>query len=410
MKPVLLFCLVLTATIGYSQNYLGEIQVPKVSKDGFYRISITPKVAGFLSTDFTNLRVVDKAGKEIPYLVREEIPVRYNKKFQEYELEKRKTRTVTELVLKNPERKAINNIYLKIKNADVIKEAKLLGSDDRKDWFAIKEKFNLYPIDGGNGTFEMKVLDFPMSNYLFYSLRISDSLTAPINILNAGYYEANIENGQYEEVPGKVKWINDTKKKSSSIKFSFDTIQIVDRVELKLKGEQKYFLRKAVLEETRERKLKKGKAEKYQVTIAGFEVSSTLPTQLDIAGSRLKDFQIVIDNEDNPPLELVSLKTFQLNRYVIAWLSSHDEYLLKIGNEKLPAPSYDLHFFSDSIPKQIDGLMVGDITVYEKPMAPSGTSFFNSKNFIWAAILIVALLLGYMAMKLVKDMGKSTSK
>ena len=58
----------------------------------------------------------------------------------------------------------------------------------------------------------------------------------------------------------------------------------------------------------------------------------------------------------------------------------------------------------------IDRLTVGDITVYKKPIVSSGISFFNSKNFIWAAILIVALLLGYMAMKMAKDMGKSTGK
>jgi hypothetical protein len=48
---------------------------------------------------------------------------------------------------------------------------------------------------------------------------------------------------------------------------------------------------------------------------------------------------------DNQPLEVVSLRAFQLKRYVIAWLSATNEYMLKIGSESLPAPSYDLRFF-----------------------------------------------------------------
>lgn len=408
MRKVISFTfLLLVISVAYGQQYHVEIQLPKAPKDGFYRIPVTPMVARYLVPGFTNLRILDQSNQETPYLVREEVPVRQTEKFQEYELERYKTKMSTELVLKNPERKSINNIHLKIRNADVTKEATLLGSDDHKSWFAIKEKFALSPIDGGKGTFEMKVLDFPMSNYLFYSLRISDSLSAPINILTAGYYEANIENGQYDEVHGKVLFSSDPKKKQSYVTILFDTIQYVDRIDLTMKGKQQYFLRRAFLEETRIRKLKKGQVEKYQYTLNEFEVSSTHPSQLDIEGGRLKKFQIVINNEDNPPLELSSVKAYQLNRYLIAWLSTSNVYMIKIGNENLPTPSYDLRFFSDSIPNQLAALPIGDVMVHKKQESSSRASFFTSKNFIWAAIIIVALLLGYMAVNLAKDVGKS---
>ena len=408
--PILFYLLLLLVSVGYCQQYLGEAQVPKVPKDGFYQIAITSKIGGYLVPGFTNLRIVNKANKEVPYIIRAEAPVRQSKEFHEYELELYKTNVRTELVLKNPERKTINNIHLKIRNADVLKEATLLGSDDHKSWFAIKQKFSLSSINGGNGTFEMRVLDFPMTNYLFYSFRISDSLSAPINILTAGYYESNIESGQYVEVPGKITFSSDIKKKQSILKFSFDTIQFVDRIDLKMKGKQQYFLRRASLEETRERKLKKGQIEKYQYALNEFEASSTHATQLDIEGSRFSQFQIVFNNEDNPPLELGSLQAFQLNRYIIAWLSSSNEYNLKIGSENLPAPSYDLRFFSDSIPSQIPSLTIGDVLVQKKKISADGLSIFTSKNFIWAAILIVAMLLGYIAVNLAKDVGKSSSK
>jgi hypothetical protein len=409
MRKLLPVCsLLLVVSIAYGQQYNAEIRLPKIAKNGFYRITITPKVAGYLVPGFTNLRILDQSNQETPYLVREETPNRQTEKFQEYKLERSKTKASTELVLKNPERKSINNILLKIRNADVTKEASLLGSDDRKSWFAIKEKFNLLPIDGGKGTFEMRVVDFPLSNYLFYSLRISDSLSAPVNILTAGYYEASTENGQYDEVPGKISFSTDLKKKQSNITASFDTIQYIDRIDLTMKGKQQYFLRRASLEETRERKLKKGQIEKYQYTLDEFEVSSTHSTQLDMLGSRLRGFRIVIDNDDNPPLELVSLRAYQLNRYLITWLSSSNEYVIKIGGESLAAPSYDLRFFSDSIPKQLVSLAVGDVMVGNKQVSSSHTAFFTSKNFIWAAIIIVALLLGYMAVNLAKDVGKSS--
>lgn len=404
-----LYLLLLLVSTVHGQQYHAEIHLPKVSKNGFYRIPISPKVAGYLGPGFTNLRILDQSNQETPYLIREEIPVRQTEKFQEYEFERHKTKVSTELVLKNPDRKSINNIHLKIRNADVTKEASLLGSDDNKNWFAIRQRFSLSPIDGGSGTFEMKVLDFPMSNYLFYSLRISDSLSAPINILTAGYYEAYTENGQYEEVPSKISFSTDLKRKQSFITLSFDTIQFVDRIDLSMKGKQQYFLRRASLEEQRERRLKKGKIEKYLYTLNEFEVSSTHPTQLDVQ-NRFKEFQIVINNEDNPALELSSLRAYQLNRYLITWLSSSNEYTIKIGGESLAAPSYDLRFFSDSIPKQLVSLPAEELIVYKKKESLSSASFFTSKNFIWAAIIIVALLLGYMAVGLAKDVGKSAKE
>jgi hypothetical protein len=406
IKLIPLCSLLLVIPIAYGQQYNAEIRLPKVPKNGFYRIPITPKVAGYLLPGFSNLRIQDRSDQETPYFVRKEVPVRQTEKFQEYEVERYKTKVSTELILKNPNRKPINNIHLKMRNADVTKQATLSGSDDHKSWFAIKERFNLSPVDGGNGTFEMRVLDFPMSNYLFYSLRISDSLNAPINILTAGYYEANTENGQYTEVPRKISFSTDLKKKLSMITVSFDTIQYVDRIDLSLKGKQQYFLRRASLEEMRERNLKKGRGEKYPYTLNEFEVSSTHPTQIDIPDSRFREFQIVIDNDDNPPLELVSLQAYQLNRYLITWLSSGSEYVIKIGGESLLAPSYDLRFFSDSVPNQLASLSAADVVVHKTQELSTSTSFFTSKNFIWAAMIIVALLLAYMAVNLAKDVGK----
>ena len=138
-----------------------------------------------------------------------------------------------------------------------------------------------------------------------------------------------------------------------------------------------------------------------------FEVSSTHPSQIDVYYSRHKyqQMQIAIDNEDNAPLALGSLHVFQLKRYLIIWLAAKEEYVLKIGKKNLPAPNYDLRFFADSIPGQMPSLALGEVLL-DKKQVEAGRTIFNSKNFIWSAIVIVALLLGYMAVKMAKDVGK----
>jgi hypothetical protein len=408
-KQCLFFVLTFFALALYGQQYVGELALPKIEKNGFYRIAIQPTITGYLLPDFANLRLTDKSNREVPYLIKEEIPVRYSKQFHEYDIERFKTKKETEIVLKNPTRKAINNIQLKIRNADVVKEAILLGSDDHENWFALKQKFKLHPVDGGNGTSEMKVVEFPTSNYLFYSLRISDSLTAPLNVINVGYYEANTETGQYTLVPAKVTFSHDDLKKQSRIELLFDTLQFVDRIDLKLSG-QKYFFREGTLQETRKRKVKKGRTEEYSHRLSEFKVSSTQSTQIDTRGSRYKQVEITIENNDSPPLELSSIQVLQLNRYVIAWLSANVEYKLKIGDDKFSAPSYDLAFFKDSIPKQVTDLNPSHFSLLIKKKNATESSFFNNSLFIWASIVIVASLLAYMAIKMGKDLGKPASE
>jgi hypothetical protein len=59
-----------------------------------------------------------------------------------------------------------------------------------------------------------------------------------------------------------------------------------------------------------------------------FEVEKyiTLNSNSDLtyyfSGFSNKEFYLVIDNEDNPPIENIELAAYQLNRYLIAYFES----------------------------------------------------------------------------------------
>src|SRR5687767_15355954 len=110
-------------TTAFSQTFRGEASLPKVEKDGFYRIFISPEITVHLNTEFTNLRIYDQQNKEIPYLFQQENPVKYSQAFREYEVveKKQQKNCCTSLVLRNSNETPINNISLSIKNAEVTK-------------------------------------------------------------------------------------------------------------------------------------------------------------------------------------------------------------------------------------------------------------------------------------------------
>ena len=402
----LTICLMAGEGLAQTPTFVAEATLPAVTKDGFYEVEIVPALAVYLNESFGNIRLYDAQHHEVPYLLREESARYYAGQFTPYEIleKKQEEGCCTSLILHNPKQSELNSIQLIIRNAEVTKEATLLGSDDRKQWFALKQHFSLSPAANANGTSEVKIVDFPLSNYRYYSLRIADSTSAPLNILNAGYTEdSRVEEAKFTEVPvRKITTGQKTGEKNTYVTIRFDTARLVDKLELKMKGAP-YFLRHAVLYEPQQRVSKKGETSTYYNRVEEMEVNSHHPTTLEFPALKVKEFLIVIDNQDNPPLEVAEAKPYQRRRYLTAYLKSGTTHTVDVGQESLSTPAYDLAFFKDSIPDQPQVVHAGVITVFEQKQAETSPTFFTTKAFIWVAVIGVIAVLGFMSVKLLKE-------
>lgn len=402
---LLVFTLAITS--GFSQTFRGEASLPKVEADGFYRIFISPELSTHLNSGFTNIRIYDQQNHETPYLFQQEDPVKYSQVFREYEIveKKQQKNCCTLLVLHNSKETPINNISLSIKNAEVTKTATLLGSDDKENWFALKERFTLSSLNNTRQTSEIKIVDFPLSNYSYYLIQLEDSTSAPLNILNAGYYEVNSEDGTYTRVTSfKTTKSDDLKTKQSFVRVIFDTTQVVDKLSIGMSGAP-YFLRRASLSIKKERLNKKNEKEFYFEWLSYFELSSKQASVIELPGIQVNEFLITIENDDNPGLEVANVSTYQLNRYVTAWLKKEQAYTIKLGEKEQQAPVYDIGFFKDSIPAHPQVLSVGPVSIFEKKSEGS-TTYFTNRSIIWIAIVVVIIVLGFMTMKMVNETSK----
>jgi hypothetical protein len=405
MKKNLVIAFCALTVFCQAQKFHAQASLPEINNTGFYRINISPELASYLSNDFTNARIFDQDDREVPYVFETAIPGPDTVLFQEYEIIDWIIRKnmYSELVLRNPSRAAINNISLLIKNADITKTATLSGSDDKINWFALKHEFSISNLNNPAETFEVNIVDFPLSNYEYYSIRISDKKSAPLNILKAGYYfRKRGEDQRYTRITKSVLSQTDSIKQTF-IRLRFDTLMFVDKLEWAASG-MPFYLRNATIWEEKERTTKKGKKEIYREFIESFEVNSAATAHtVQLPAVKVKSLLITIENKDNPALKFDSIATFQLNRNFSAWLEKGKRYIIRIGSEKLSAPQYDLAFFKDSIPSQIPVIEAGKISLFEKEHTVSSTSFFRSNIFIWSAIIVVVVLLGFMSIKLVRE-------
>lgn len=407
MKKICIVLLLFACAYAHAQQFRASGTLDKVERDGFYKILLSPDQAQFISSDFANIRIIGSDKTEVPYILKEEQPVYVKQQFKEYEmLEKKQVKKAcTTIKLSNPSQTPIDNISLLIKNAEVSKTARISGSDDGEQWFAVKEYFTLNYISNPDAVNELRAIEFPLTNYTYYLLEISDSTSAPINILKAGYYDAAVTQGLYSQIPDSYSIKTETKEQQTFIKVSFSNPQMLDKLELSMKGPA-LFQRDGSILTTETRRLKK-RTEHYDISLADFIARSGQTTVINLNSVKTNNLTLRVNNGDNPVLSVNELKLYQLNRYLIAWLEKDKTYTIGFGPENQKSPSYDLAYFRDSIPDNPQILNVNNLKPVETPATVSNSEFFNEKTITWIAIAAVIILLGVMSLRLVRETNAS---
>lgn len=404
MKNLMTLGLLVLLIPAYAQEFKATGKLETVSQDGFYKILLSPAEAQYITTGFTNIRVLDGKNAEVPYILNAEKPVYLQHQFKAYEILEKKqiAGSHTALKLHNPTQASIDNISLEIRNAEVLKTARLSGSDDGTMWFAVRDQFTLNSINNPIAVNELRGIEFPLTNYTYYLLEISDSTSTPINIIKAGYYDVEFTNGLYTELSDdSLSVTTETKNKRTYITLKFNSLQLIDKLELSLTGSP-FFQRSGVITTKQLRRVKK-KDEQYDHYLQDFIVRSGQTSVVNFNGLKTDNLTFSVENGDNPPLSVNELKAYQLNRYLITWLKKDGIYTVRFGGEDQAGPTYDLEYFRDSIPAQVQVLRINNVQAATITAAPESTTFFTSKTIIWVAIGAVIILLGFMSLKLIRE-------
>ncbi len=412
---LLLFWCSCSIPAAVAQQYSWQAPVPAPTHNGYHNILLTPEITGQLQQDLADIRLYDKAGKEVPYLLRTEEPVQYRKLFQPYKIVSYTHRTdcCSELVIANPEQRKINNISLLIRNADVQKQVALSGSDNQHDWYVLKAKDMLYAIENTQGTTEVKLLNFPLNDYKYLRLVLNDSSSAPLNIVNAGYYDTHPESGKYTLLPQQSFSRTDSAAtKKTYLRLQFPQPVYPERLEFEINSPALYYRPARILTEAesstfRRRGLFRKQKRRLQqsASFLPFTLSSNTPAVLELPRRQAEELVIEIDNADNPPLDVATVKVYQLNRYLVANLEARKQYTLKFGDEAAASPAYELQHFKANIPTALPALEPGKATALPTAAKPAKTP--ASKILIWVALAVVLAGLGLMTVRLLNEMKKT---
>ncbi len=402
MKRLVILIFVFLTYISHGQNFDYKADVSKVSENGFCKILLSQEVTSKLKNDFSDVRIYNSQNIEVPYILRAENAINEKELFFEYKIiEKKhfKRKGYTRIVIHNPTKNKINNIVLRIKNADVRKQLKLNASYDNENWYVLKDKYYYNSINSYNETSEIRVLNFPLSDYEYYELLIEDFYDKPINITQAGFYDLVKENGKYSEIKNTSFSISNIKKETI-IKIPVNN-NYIDKISFKISN-PKYYHRSAeiyVKKTVNERKHKKV----YESHIGSFNIISNSSNSFNIRNLQTDTLFVKIQNNDNQALKIDYVKLYQLNKYLITELSSEDTYTLKFSDKKARKPVYDLEYFAEKIPEQLNVLEVSNIKQISKTKTNKSNNINFSSYWLWISVIGIAALLGYMSYSMIRE-------
>lgn len=395
MLRILVFSFVFFFSKAYSQNPIGEMPLPKVSKDGFYKIEIPVEYSGLFTDNYSNLRVSDGSKYEVPFITGQAIE-EARSEFTPYEIVSKEQRKgcCTQLVFRANGK--INNVQLRIRNAETSKHASLLGSDDQVSWFVLKERFHLSHVDGRNNTSELRIVDFPLSNYQYYQIEIDDSVTAPLNIIEVGSYDHNPEKRTFSPLSDPKIRVSQTKSGTTLLELHWDTLQRIDRLAIYASGPP-LFRRQTDLYAVGTKK-RHGKPNAKQ-WIGSAVLLNDEQVFIDVAGSLTSTVEVHIDNHDSPPLQIDSIKGFQVKRFLLAYLLKNKQYHIVVHQNPMRAPVYDLELFRNRIEDDMEIIQAGQFT----SKIESDENAFFSSELMWGAILLIIAVLGFYSYRMVRN-------
>ena len=404
MKRIIsVICLFLIQILFGQEAKIGEIK--NVQKTGLQLVLLSPQVISEAENNVDFIRINEaKSKKEIPYAVYSK-PETTKKSFLSFPIaSKTKTDSLTSFVISNEKQIQLNELFVIISNSSVSKAVNISGSNDGKEWFGLVQNHLLSNLEDNKLQQVEKSIVLPLNNYKFLKLDFNDKISLPIECKDFGVYQSKINYVEQLELTDFVqKSIVDNSRKKSVILVSFEKPQLISRLDFDIRSDM--YFRTARILVNKERKIK-NKTEKYQDEIFTFVLNSKTNSSFAFPEFFEKEFIIEIDNQDNPPLVIEKIQLFQSPKYVLANLKEGENYEIIVSKD-FTKPNYDIVNFIPNADEMLDVIAIDNfkpietVSKQEKPKA-----FWQTKWFLWTAIVVAGIIIGYFALGLLKDVEK----
>ncbi len=379
--------------------------IQAVTKDGLHKMIVPSEIRSYSRDDLSDFRIFNAENREVPYFLVANTPTKVIEQFEDFPIISKviTNRKSTAIEVEN-KKLQIKDLQFVIVNSEVTKKYSVSGSNDQKEWFGLVNNGTLSDLNSDETTEVLKDISFPLCSYRYLKIVFDDTSTLPINVLKVGHAKTNFLKGNLQHIKGQlVETMQVLAEKKTLMKVVFDYPQYIDKVVFGM-NTTSLFKRQVRIYTNKER-VEKHKTVLYQEDMAHFSLVSNQSNAFEIANTKQKTLFIEIDNQDNPPLEVSSIKFYQKPIFAVADLKTNIQYSVTTGNPNLQPPQYDLAYFKETISNDIPETNIISI---EHQLQDTATdlkaSFWQQPWFMWLCISIGGLTILFFSMKLIKEM------
>lgn len=405
---ILLFSLLSVCSYAQTEGYKFYSQLDSVKESGFYNIELTPELAAHLKTDYSDVRIVNDSNKWVPHQLRIPDAERSidNPNRVMNIIRKSNSNSNSELIVLNND-SAISTLKLILRNTAVERYCSLTGSDDLQNWFIINDSVLLKPEAREEEQSFMEI-NFPSSNYKYFKVSINNNGKYPLNIFEV-HCPSNVndlkrllnipEFNPLKNPPASI--IQKDSSKISFVKITQLKAYHFNKIRIKVSG-VKYFYRKADLyvpDSNSNSFANPGKLNK------SFTISNNSNLEFYVPSTNAKEYYLLIYNEDNLPLKVDSVETWNSLHVLTAYLEKGDSYKLILDNPLAVVPTYDLERLSTTFYDSLKSINTGPIIAYKTNTAIPSFAKTN-KWLLWSAIIVVLIILLFFTQKMIKEVDK----
>ncbi len=403
---IFIYCAISICSNAQIDGYKFYASIDSIATSGFYNILLSPEINAHLKTDYSDVRIVNGAGKWVPHALH--VPAyemtRYSANWDlKYSvLENNKVNSIFVINGKNAK---LNNVKLSIRNSTAARYCSLSGSDDNVHWSAINDSILINPIPSDTKSVNTFNIDFPLSNYNFYRIIIFNSNKDPYDV-NA------ITTSEMIEEPGVFKInilvnsptviLQKDSNKISYIKIMQQHPYHFDGFNIKVSG-VKYYSRNAdifIPTNANHSFSNPGKL------LQSFTISNNSNLNFHLPLKIINDsiFYILVHNDDNLPLQINEVNT-TLNEHILkTYLEAGNAYRLIMGNKKAVEPIYDFTKLNFSFRDTATFLSIKNISAF--PQEEMKKNKNNNKWILWTALIAGLIILLLLTKQMIKELNK----
>lgn len=422
LSTICVFAFVLNAN---TQHFRWRSEVNAADTTDYVRILLQPEVTSELKAGYPDVRLFDEDNKEVAYIIAQDRLIAGTTRFVEYPVaEKHDEPGHCWVTVENPLHKTdpLDQICLEINNTDAHSGMTLVGSYDNKNWYQIRDEYTTSYYEsyynGKEKTTTVAVFDFPNTDYRYFRF-VFDSwhywwhdYGAPVFVVRAGVLvHANPMTvpEQKMKLPG-VKYTAKQYGNTTAVDIVFSSPQYVDYLQLDVSAATGpgTFWRPAkvyVLDSTHV----------CDTTNLPQHYNSTMLSrgglnEFTLGGQKVQHICIHIENEDDEPLNVNGIDAIQIRQFLVAWLENGKRYHLEYGSDSVAAPRYDIRHTADDLVLHEMNLIGtnGKESIVLLAAAPvtEEESLLENRVAIWIAIGLVVLILGFMSVKMLREMKR----